>query len=78
LGNKRTHNGSLELYAPGTARSAAITAGMHKTGTIEGIRTLATCIGYLKPRAGTFVISLMSNDGEIRFRLLRSVVESEP
>jgi hypothetical protein len=28
-------------------------------------------------RAGGFAISLMSNDGEIRFRLLRVVVESE-
>jgi hypothetical protein len=45
---------------------------MNKTGTVEGVRTLATCIGHLKPRA-----SLMSNDGEIRFRLLRAVVESE-
>jgi hypothetical protein len=28
-------------------------------------------------RTGGFAISLMSNDGEIRFRLLRAVVESE-
>jgi hypothetical protein len=50
---------------------------MNKTGTIEGVRTLATCIGHLKPRAGPFVISLMGNDGEIRFRLLQAVIESE-
>jgi hypothetical protein len=27
------------------------------------VRTLATCIGHLKPRQVPFVISLMSNDG---------------
>ena len=40
--------------APAPTCSVAITAGMNKTGTIEGVRTLATCIGHLKPRAGTF------------------------
>jgi hypothetical protein len=27
---------------------------MNKTGTTERVRTLATCIGHLKPRAGAF------------------------
>ena len=47
--------------------------GMNKTGSMEGVRTLA---GYADtPNHGRvrFVISLTSNDDEMRFRLLRTI-----
>jgi hypothetical protein len=71
--NRLTVRGLVQVSSsssrPAPTCSAAITAGMNETGTIEGARTLATCAtgGYL-------VISLMSDDDEIRFRLLRAVV----
>ncbi len=45
----------------------------YKTGTIDGVRTLA---GYAETTAHgrvRFVISLKSNDGAMRFRLLRAI-----
>ena len=47
-----------------------------KTGTLDGVRTLA---GYASTRTHgqvRFVISLKSNDGAMRFRLLQAI-ESE-
>jgi D-alanyl-D-alanine carboxypeptidase/D-alanyl-D-alanine-endopeptidase (penicillin-binding protein 4) len=46
---------------------------MNKTGALEGVRTLA---GYADTSSNgrvRFVISLTSNDGEMRFRLLRAI-----
>jgi D-alanyl-D-alanine carboxypeptidase/D-alanyl-D-alanine-endopeptidase (penicillin-binding protein 4) len=45
----------------------------YKTGTLEGVRTLA---GYTNTSGSgrvRFVISLKSNDGALRFRLLRAI-----
>jgi len=66
----------LELFAPHAHLLRGHDGGMNKTGTMEGVRTLA---GYADtPNHGRvrFVISLTSNDDEMRFRLLRTI-ESE-
>jgi serine-type D-Ala-D-Ala carboxypeptidase/endopeptidase (penicillin-binding protein 4) len=66
----------LELFAPHADLLHGHDGGMNKTGSMEGVRTLA---GYaLTSSHGQvrFVISLTSNDDEMRFRLLRAI-ESE-
>jgi serine-type D-Ala-D-Ala carboxypeptidase/endopeptidase (penicillin-binding protein 4) len=63
----------LELFEPHAGLLRGHDGGMNKTGSLEGVRTLA---GYADtPSHGRvrFVISLTSNDGEMRFRLLRAV-----
>jgi D-alanyl-D-alanine carboxypeptidase/D-alanyl-D-alanine-endopeptidase (penicillin-binding protein 4) len=63
----------LELFAPHADLLRGQDGGMNKTGTMEGVRTLA---GYADtPSHGRvrFVISPTSNDGEMRFRLLRAI-----
>ncbi|HZZ60375.1 MAG TPA: D-alanyl-D-alanine carboxypeptidase, partial [Roseiarcus sp.] len=65
----------LALFAPHADLLHGHDGGMDKTGTMEGIRTLA---GYADTKSHgrvRFVISLAGNDGE-RFRLLRAI-ESE-
>jgi D-alanyl-D-alanine carboxypeptidase/D-alanyl-D-alanine-endopeptidase (penicillin-binding protein 4) len=66
----------LELFAPHAGLLRGHDGGLNKTGTMEGIRTLA---GYADTTAHgrvRFVISLASDDGGMRFRLLRAI-ESE-
>jgi len=46
--------------------------GMNKTGTMDGIRTLAGYADTSSHGRVRFVISLTSNDDEMRFRLLRA------
>jgi len=56
----------LELFAPHADLLRGHDGGMNKTGTMEGVRTLAgyaDTSGYGRVR---FVISLTSNDGEMR------------
>ena len=63
----------FELFAPHADLLRGHDGGMNKTGTMEGVRTLAgyaDTSGYGRVR---FVISLTSNDGEMRFRLLRTI-----
>ena len=48
--------------------------GMDKTGTMDGVRTLAGYADTSGHGRVRFVISLTSNDGEMRFRLLRAIV----
>ena len=63
----------LELFAPHADLLHGHDGGTDKTGTMEGVRTLA---GYADTSAHgqrCFVISLASNDGELRFRLLRAI-----
>ena len=50
--------------------------GMDKTGTMDGIRTLAGYADTSGHGRVRFVIALAGNDGEMRFRLLRAI-ESE-
>jgi len=47
--------------------------GMNKTGTMDGIRTLAGYADTSSHGRVRFVISLTSNDDEMRFRLLRAI-----
>jgi len=63
----------LELFAPHADLLHGHDGGLDKTGTMDGVRTLA---GYAETSSHgqvRFVISLASNDGEMRFRLLRTI-----
>ena len=63
----------LELFAPHADLLRGQDGGMNKTGTMEGVRTLA---GYTDTSSNgrvRFVISLKSNDGPMRFRLLKAI-----
>ena len=46
---------------------------MNKTGTMEGVSTLAGYADTSSHGRVRFVIALTSNDGEMRFRLLRAI-----
>jgi D-alanyl-D-alanine carboxypeptidase/D-alanyl-D-alanine-endopeptidase (penicillin-binding protein 4) len=63
----------LALFAPHADLLRGQDGGMNKTGTMEGVRTLA---GYADTSGNgrvRFVISLKSNDGPMRFRLLKAI-----
>ena len=47
--------------------------GMNKTGTMEGVSTLAGYADTSSHERVRFVISLTSSDGEMRYRLLRAI-----
>jgi serine-type D-Ala-D-Ala carboxypeptidase/endopeptidase (penicillin-binding protein 4) len=66
----------LELFAPHADLLHGHDGGLNKTGTMEGVRTLAGYADTSSHGRVRFVISLASNDGEMRFRLLRAI-ESE-
>ena len=66
----------LELFAPHADLLHGHDGGMDKTGTMDGIRTLAGYADTSSHGRVRFVISLASNDGAMRFRLLRAI-ESE-
>jgi serine-type D-Ala-D-Ala carboxypeptidase/endopeptidase (penicillin-binding protein 4) len=66
----------LELFAPHADLLHGHDGGMNKTGTMDGIRTLAGYADTSSHGRIRFVISLTSNDDETRFRLLRAI-ESE-
>jgi len=66
----------LELFAPHADLLHGHDGGMNKTGTMDGIRTLAGYADTSSHSRVRFVISLTSNDNEMRFRLLRAI-ESE-
>jgi serine-type D-Ala-D-Ala carboxypeptidase/endopeptidase (penicillin-binding protein 4) len=63
----------LELFAPHADLLRGRDGGMNKTGSMEGIRTLAGYANTSSRGRVRFVISLTSNDDEMRFRLLRAV-----
>ena len=63
----------LELFAPHAELLHGHDGGMNKTGTMSGVHTLA---GYADTKSHgrvRFVISVKSNDGEMRFRLLHAI-----
>jgi D-alanyl-D-alanine carboxypeptidase/D-alanyl-D-alanine-endopeptidase (penicillin-binding protein 4) len=66
----------LELFAPHADLLHGRDGGMNKTGSLEGVRTLAGYANTSSHGRVRFVISLTSNDDEMRFRLLRTI-ESE-
>ena len=63
----------LELFAPHVDLFRGHDGGMNKTGTMEGVRTLAGYADTLSHGRVRFVISLTGGDGEMRFRLLRAI-----
>jgi D-alanyl-D-alanine carboxypeptidase/D-alanyl-D-alanine-endopeptidase (penicillin-binding protein 4) len=63
----------LELFAPHADLLHGHDGGMNKTGTMNGVRTLAGYAGTSSHGQARFVISLTSNDDEMRFRLLRAI-----
>lgn len=66
----------LALFAPHADLLHGHDGGMDKTGTMDGIRTLAGYADTSTHGRVRFVIALAGNDGEMRFRLLRAI-ESE-
>jgi D-alanyl-D-alanine carboxypeptidase/D-alanyl-D-alanine-endopeptidase (penicillin-binding protein 4) len=63
----------LELFAPHADLLRGHDGGMNKTGSMEGVRTLAGYADTSGHGRVRFVISLTSNDDEMRFRLLRTI-----
>jgi D-alanyl-D-alanine carboxypeptidase/D-alanyl-D-alanine-endopeptidase (penicillin-binding protein 4) len=63
----------LELFAAHANLLRGHDGGMNKTGTLVGVRTLAGYADTASHGRVRFVISLTSNDGDMRFRLLRAI-----
>ena len=63
----------LELFEPHAALLRGHDGGMNNTGSLEGVRTLAGFADTSSHGRVRFVISLTSNDGNMRFRLLRAI-----
>jgi len=63
----------LELFAPHANLLHGHDGGMNKTGTMDGIRTLAGYADTSTHGRVRFVISLTSNDDQMRFRLLHAI-----
>jgi len=63
----------LELFEPHAGLLRGHHGGMNKTGALEGVRTLAGYADTSGHGRVRFVIALTSNDGEMRFRLLRAI-----
>jgi D-alanyl-D-alanine carboxypeptidase/D-alanyl-D-alanine-endopeptidase (penicillin-binding protein 4) len=63
----------LELFAPHADLLHGHDGGMNKTGSMDGIRTLAGYADTSSHGRVRFVISLTNNDDEMRFRLLRAI-----
>ena len=63
----------LELFAPHADLLRGHDGGMNKTGTMEGVSTLAGYADTASHGRVRFVISLTSNNREMRFRLLRAI-----
>src|SRR5262249_37402961 len=63
----------LELFAHPPGLLPGHDGGMNKTGTMDGIRTLAGYADTSSHGRVRFVISLASNDDEMRFRVLRAI-----
>ncbi len=63
----------LHLFRPHAALLRAADGARFKTGTFSGVRTLAGYADTAKHGRVRFVISLRSNDGAMRFRLLKAI-----
>src|SRR3954451_1450387 len=63
----------LELIAPHAGLLRGRDGGMNKTGTMEGVSTLAGYADTSSHGRVRFVIALTSNDGALRFRVLRAI-----
>ncbi|MGE0652386.1 MAG: D-alanyl-D-alanine carboxypeptidase/D-alanyl-D-alanine-endopeptidase [Alphaproteobacteria bacterium] len=62
----------LELFAPHAGLLRGHDGGMNKTGSLDGVRTLAGYADTASHGRVRFVIALKSND-EMRFQLLRAI-----
>jgi D-alanyl-D-alanine carboxypeptidase/D-alanyl-D-alanine-endopeptidase (penicillin-binding protein 4) len=75
-GNRFTARGLakvLNLFAPHAGLLDGRKDASYKTGTLEGVRTLAGYTNTSGHGRVRFVISLKSNNGALRFQLLRAV-----
>jgi D-alanyl-D-alanine carboxypeptidase/D-alanyl-D-alanine-endopeptidase (penicillin-binding protein 4) len=63
----------LELFAPHAGLLRGRDGGMNKTGSMDGVRTLAGYADTSSHGRVRFVIALTSNDDQMRFRLLRAI-----
>jgi D-alanyl-D-alanine carboxypeptidase/D-alanyl-D-alanine-endopeptidase (penicillin-binding protein 4) len=75
-GNRFTARGFakvLDLFAPHVDLLRGQDGGANKTGTMVGVRTLAGYADTSSHGQVRFVIALTSNDGAMRFRLLRAI-----
>jgi D-alanyl-D-alanine carboxypeptidase/D-alanyl-D-alanine-endopeptidase (penicillin-binding protein 4) len=63
----------LNLFAPHADLLRRGRGALYKTGTLNGVRTLAGYTNTSKHGQVRFVISLKGNNGELRFRLLRAI-----
>src|SRR5436305_144963 len=63
----------LALFAPHAGLLRGHDGGLNKTGTLEGVRTLAGYADTSSHGRVRFVISLTGPGGEMRFRLLRAI-----
>lgn len=78
-GNRFTARGLarvLDLFAPHKGLLKGDKDSSYKTGTLEGVRTLAGYTNTSSHGPVRFVISLKGNDGAMRFKLLKTI-ESE-
>jgi D-alanyl-D-alanine carboxypeptidase/D-alanyl-D-alanine-endopeptidase (penicillin-binding protein 4) len=66
----------LSLFAPHRELLESGKGTSYKTGTLEGVRTLAGYVSSSKHGPVRFVIALRGNNGAMRFELLK-VIESE-
>jgi D-alanyl-D-alanine carboxypeptidase/D-alanyl-D-alanine-endopeptidase (penicillin-binding protein 4) len=63
----------LNLFAPHADLLKNGKDALYKTGTLDRVRTLAGYANTAKHGQVRFVISLKSNNGALRFRLLRAI-----
>jgi D-alanyl-D-alanine carboxypeptidase/D-alanyl-D-alanine-endopeptidase (penicillin-binding protein 4) len=63
----------LHLFEPHATLLKRSGDARYKTGTFSGVRTLAGYVDTSKHGRVRFVISLRSNDGSMRFRLLKAI-----
>ena len=78
-GNRFTARGLakvLNLFAPHADLLRSGKGALYKTGTLDGVRTLAGYANTPKHGRVRFVVSLKNNNGALRFRLLKAI-ESE-
>jgi D-alanyl-D-alanine carboxypeptidase/D-alanyl-D-alanine-endopeptidase (penicillin-binding protein 4) len=75
-GNRFTARGLakvLNLFAPNQSLLKSSTGASYKTGTLEGVRTLAGYASSSKHGPVRFVIALRGNNGAMRFELLKAI-----
>jgi len=63
----------LHLFKPHATLLRGGDGALYKTGTFSGVRTLAGYADTSRHGRVRFVISLKSNDGAMRFRLLKVI-----